>query len=363
MRIACLVLCLALPIGTQAFTLLTYNVKGNGVSNWSTNSLQVQAIGRVVSYLNADVITFNEIPQSKHWEMTNFVRAYLPGYFLATNSTTDGFIRSVIASRYPILRSQSWLGRSSLTNFGFNGVFTRDLFEAEIQFPGAPEPVHVFTTHLKCCSDTTSIQRRGAEGRAISNFFVNVFLPTNGYRPYVLTGDLNEDVERPYPTSQFAVQTMTSSPTGLRLTRPVNPFSGNETTWNSTAPSTRFDYVLPNGLLFSNLVSSDIFRSQLLPNPPAPLLNNDSTTASDHLAVRMVFNYPDPPLVVTAGISNQTLVLSWPTLAGRSYMVRATENFSDWTTVATNLVATESVTKFRVEIAGAGKRFRVERQR
>jgi hypothetical protein len=50
--------------------------------------------------LNADIITFNEIPRSKTYEMTNFVSVWLPGYYLATNSGTDNFIRSVVASRY-----------------------------------------------------------------------------------------------------------------------------------------------------------------------------------------------------------------------------------------------------------------------
>src|SRR5439155_16926032 len=70
------------------FSLLTYNVKGNGETNWTTNSTHVQAIGRVVQYLNPDIITFNEIPNSYYYEMANFVLAYLPGYYLGTNSGT-----------------------------------------------------------------------------------------------------------------------------------------------------------------------------------------------------------------------------------------------------------------------------------
>ena len=50
-----------------ALTVLTYNVAGNGATNWSTNSLQVQAIGRQVQNLQPDIITFNEIPSSYMW--------------------------------------------------------------------------------------------------------------------------------------------------------------------------------------------------------------------------------------------------------------------------------------------------------
>src|SRR5439155_4036767 len=91
------------PPVVGAFSLLTYNVKGNGSSDWSTNAPQVQAIGRQLMHLNPDIITFNEIPYTNAWQMTNWVAAFLPGYFLATNSVGDGFIRSVIASRFPIL--------------------------------------------------------------------------------------------------------------------------------------------------------------------------------------------------------------------------------------------------------------------
>jgi len=60
-------------------------------------------------------------------------------------------------------RSPSWLARSNLSKFGYSGVFTRDLFEAEIVLPDAAEPLHIFTTHLKCCEDSDSLQRRAAE--------------------------------------------------------------------------------------------------------------------------------------------------------------------------------------------------------
>jgi endonuclease/exonuclease/phosphatase family metal-dependent hydrolase len=339
-------LCLSVAWWAEALTLMTYNVKGNGVADWSTNSAQVQAIGRVVSHVNADVITFNEIPASKTWEMTNFVKVYLPGYHLATNSGTDNFIRSVIASRYPIVRSTSWLARSSLTNFGYDGLFTRDLFEAEIQVTGASEPLHVFTTHLKCCSDTASKQRRGAEARAISNFLATVFLPTYGTRPYVLTGDMNEDIERPYAGSQFAIETLTSAPTGLQLTRPVNSVTGDERTWSlqSLPLSIRFDYVMPCGLLYSNTVTSGLFRSDVLTNPPVPLLGTDAASASDHVPVVMRWSYPDPALVLHARASNGVVQVSWPSLVGRRFTVQGSGDCVSWTNVLTGVVATESNT-------------------
>src|SRR5439155_18352059 len=80
--------------------LLTYNANGNGASDWSTNSDQVQAIGRQMAFLRPDIIAMNEIPNTNTYQMTNSVNAFLPGYSLPTNSGTDGYIRSVVISRF-----------------------------------------------------------------------------------------------------------------------------------------------------------------------------------------------------------------------------------------------------------------------
>src|SRR5207247_509134 len=101
------------------FSILTYNTAGNGATNWSTNSPQVQAIGRQMSYLNPDVVTFQEIPFDYTYEMPNFVKAFLPGYHLATNSGSDSYIRSVIVSRFPITRSSKWLDGAQLEPWGY----------------------------------------------------------------------------------------------------------------------------------------------------------------------------------------------------------------------------------------------------
>ena len=86
-----------------AFSYLTYNAHGNGLTNWSTNLWHVQAIGRQMQYLDPDTITFNEIPATNNCtaQMADFMSAFRPGYYLVTNSADDGFIHSVILSRYP----------------------------------------------------------------------------------------------------------------------------------------------------------------------------------------------------------------------------------------------------------------------
>ena len=358
------------PTSAAGFSLLTYNVKGNGATDWSTNAPQVRAIGRQLQYLQPDIITFNEIPNGLVYQMTNWVPAFLPGYSLATNSGTDGFIRSVIASRFPITRSRSWLTHANLTAFGYSGVFTRDLFEAQIAVPDFPQPLHVFTTHLKATAQGTAqtdTNRRGAEASAISNFLVTVYMTTNSLHPYVLTGDLNEDIDRPgtnYNSSQ-PIQRLISNPTGLRLTTPVNPFSASELTLSIQGIlDVRFDYLLPCSLLFSNVASSQVFRTDLLPGPPPPLLASDDATASDHLPVLMVFNnpYEKPFRLLSANRTNSSVALTWEAVPGQPYQVETSSNLTTWIVLASNLTATGGLFTFTTNLAGDAQFFRVNRK-
>jgi len=189
--------------GTNRISFVTYNLKGNFASDWSTNALQVQAIARELQYLDADIVAMNEIPNGLRFEMTNWMTAFFPNYSLAISPGTDGAIRNGVMTRFLITRSNSWLTRSSLTNFGYDGVFTRDLFEAQIAVPGFPMPLHVFVAHLKSgTSSSDDAARRGAEALAISNFFVATFLASNIFHPYLMSGDMNEDVAVPATGSQ-----------------------------------------------------------------------------------------------------------------------------------------------------------------
>lgn len=324
-------------------SLLCYNILGHSATNWSLNLPRVQAIGRQLSYLQPDIVGLQEIPETYYTQMTNFISTYLPGYHLVIGLRTDGGERSGVASRFPIMRLQSWLARSNLTGFGYNGVFTRDLFEAQISVPGFAQPFHFFTTHLKAHPDEASSLRRAAEARAISNFFVTAYLTTNSLRPYVLVGDMNEDINRPRTYEQGAMQTLTSTPTGLRLTTPRNPVTNDERTWSiqNANLTIRFDYILPCGLLYSNILSSQIFRSDKV-NPPAPpLQSSDSATAADHLPIEMVFTNPyDAPYTIRGfSFANQIATIHWQSVLGGRYRVETSSNLASWTVVSSNLVA------------------------
>lgn len=359
-----ILLCLVLPLTAAkgwSIVLLTYNVAGNGVADWSTNSSQVQAIGRQMQYIQPDIITFQEIPFTNTWQMTDFVKVYLPGYYMATNSGTDGYIRSVILSRFPITRSRKWLDGVSLTNFGYNGNFTRDLFEAEINVPGFLQPLHVFTTHLKAGQDTNSIARRAAEASAISNYFVTVFLTTNSTRPYVLTGDLNEDV---YRTTNTAIPRIANQATGLVLITPRNPVTGDDRTISiRTRLFARYDYIMPCTLLCSNVIESYVFRTDILTNPVPPLTTNDSSLASDHLPVVVVFAnpYQAPFRLLSVTLTNSQTNLRWESVPGMKYSIEASSNLVVWTPFATNLVATGLTVSYTTNVNAPLQFYRVKR--
>ena len=352
-----------------AFSYLTYNAHGNGLTNWSTNMWHVQAIGRQMQYLNPDIITFNEIPVTNNCtaQMMDFVTAFRPGYYLVTNSMDDGYIRSVILSRYPIVASTSWLHGSDLTPYGYTGSgFTRDLFEAQISVPGFPQPLHVFAVHLKSAQDADSSAKRAAEAGAVSNFFATIYLPANGQQPYVLSGDMNEDILRPPVSNPQSIQRLISAPTGLQLTTAVNPLTGSERTWSiqdADGLTVRYDYILPCAMLFSNLVGGQVFRTDLLYPVPPNLYSNDNIIASDHLPVFMVFANPfnTPFRLLSIGVTNQLVSLTWESTSNRQYHVEISSNLMAWTPLATNLAATGADFTFTTNVPGDVKFFRVRR--
>jgi endonuclease/exonuclease/phosphatase family metal-dependent hydrolase len=367
---------------TAALRYLDYNVDGNSVSrtdptNWAVTAPQVQAIGREIMFLNPDIIAFNEIPSSYKFQMTNWVNAFMPGYFLATNSIGDGFIQNFVASRWPITRSQSWLSSSNLANFGYtNGSssFTRDLFEAQIAVPGFSQPLHVFVGHLKATTSggQDDADRRAAEASCISNFFVNVFLTgTNKLHPYILSGDMNEDIFRP-ETSDYVsgqpIQRLISPPTGLQFTSPTNPFTGaptNDMTESIRASklTVRFDYIMPSPLMFSNIVGSQIFRTDKLVPVPPNLNSNDDKTASDHLPVLMVFKnpYQNPFQLLSVVRGNLTVTLNWESVPGQQYTVESSPDLTTWTAFATNLMATNFTQTLNTNAPATVQFFRVRK--
>lgn len=348
----------------RTFTLLSWNVSGNGARDWSTNAAQVQAIGRILSWMAPDVITFQEIPFDQTHQMPHWVRAWLPGYALATNSGTDGYLRSVVASRFPIRRSVSWLDGAVLDAWGYVGTFTRDLFEVELAVPGFAQPVHIFTTHLKQGSTDPDLRRRAAEAAAISNFLVTAFLPAHAGRAYVLTGDLNEDVLAPPAGSRQPVARLVNPATGLRLLTPRAPGSTSEKTWSTRPPGLlyRLDYVLPCGLLYSNVVRTAVVRTATLQPLPPGLRRDDEIVASDHLALWVEFTPPfaQPFHLTSLAIEAGRYIVAWEAAAGFTYTLETSTNLRDWTVVVAGLTNTATL-QWEVPLIEPAAFFRVRR--
>ena len=360
---------LIVSVPPPGFSLLTYNVKGNGAPDWSTNALQIQAIARQLQYLQPDVITFNEIPFDLRHEMTNFIAAFLPDYHLVVSSGTDGSIVSAIASRHPITRASKWLDGIDLRSFGYSNAnnaldnFTRDLFEAQIAVPGFARPLHVFTTHLKATDGTNyfdNADKRAAEATAITNFFATNLFTLYPYDLYVLTGDMNAN-----DTNELCIQTLISPPTGLTLTNPRNPVTGSINTYSTTTanPASRLDYIFPGPLLFSNLKTSQVFRTDRLTPLPPNLNSNDCKVASDHLPVLMVFRNPyDKPFkLLSLTRTNPAVTLTWESVFGQPYQIEASSNLTTWTTLASNLVAAGTNYTFSTNLTDAWRFFRINR--
>ncbi len=350
----------------EAFTFLCWNTGGNGATDWSTNAPQVQAIGRILSHLRPDVISLQEIPFPHTGQLTNWLRAWLSGYQLATNSGTDGYLRSAVFSRHPIRRSTKWLDGARLEAWGYAGTFTRDLFEVELSIPGWAEPVHVFTVHFKSGSREEDLRRRSAEAAAVSNHLVTVFLPAHPGRPYLLAGDLNEDVLAPPAGSLKPVGRLVNPATGLRLLSPRAPGSTSEKTWSTRGPGLwyRYDYVLPGGLLFSNVVRAEVFRTATLQPLPPQLNRDDEVVASDHLPLWVEFGLPAPPPFRIVRVLHEPgrLTLAWEAHPTRVYALEVSEDTRAWQPVAEGLSTTAEVLTHTFEWVRSPALFRVRRE-
>lgn len=336
--------------GQTAATLALNNLTTNQSGNYSV--IVTNASGGTNSFAATLLVT----PVS--FAATNGAIRLLQ-YNVEGNGATDWtfgdtFIQSVIASRFPILNSASHLHTANLNPFGYTNSssqnadnFTRDLFEAQVAVPNWPLPLHVFVAHLKSTTSPPfqdSADKRAAEASAVSNYFATVFLAgTNAAHPYVLDGDMNEDAffpESNHYASGHPIQRLTAPPTGLQMTVPVNFFTHTDLTESIQGTlDTRFDYILPCGMLFSNIAAGEVFRTDLLTNFPSNLFSNDDKIASDHLPVLMVFKNPfnTPFKLLSITRTNQNLALAWESQNNRTFNIEASSNLSAWTSWATNL--------------------------
>jgi hypothetical protein len=177
---------------------------------------------------------------------------------------------------------------------------------------------------------------------------------------------MNEDILRPPPGNPQSIQRLIRAPTGLQLTTAVNPFTDSELTWSiqdADGLTKRYDYILPCAMLSSNIVSSQVFRTDLLSPVPPNLYSNDDKIASDHLPVFMVFGNPfnAPFRLLAIGRTNQIVSLQWESASNRSYNIEVSSNLAAWMPLATNLTATGADCTFTTNVPSEVKFFRVQR--
>jgi hypothetical protein len=153
----------------------------------------------------------------------------------------------------------------------------------------------------------------------------------------------------------------------LRMTTAVNPLTDSELTWSiqdtNSGPTVRYDYILPCAALGSNIVRSQVFRTDLLTPLPSNLYSNDDKIASDHLPVFMVFANPFnmPFRLLSLVMTNQTVLLTWESQSNRSYDVEVSSNLVTWAPLAAHLVATGAQAAFSTNVPDAAGFFRVYR--
>jgi len=159
-----------------------------------------------------------------------------------------------------------------------------------------------------------------------------------------------------------------SAPTGLQFTSPTNPFTGAPTndmteSIRDSRLTVRFDYIMPCPLMFSNIIGSQIFRTDKLFPVPPNLNSNDDKIASDHLPVLMVFKNPfqTPFQLLSVTRSNLSVALNWESVPGQQYTVESSSNLGSWTPFATNLMATGFTQTLNTNAPAAVQFFRVRK--
>ena len=131
-------------------------------------------------------------------------------------------------------------------------------------------------------------------------------------------------------TSQQPIERLTNG-TGLILTTPVNPFTLSPLTHSIQSTSgldRRYDYIFPNTLLFSNIQSSQVFRTDLLAPPPPNLYTNDDVVAFMEAVTEP--EAPDQTLEKLVGVYR---VLIPHKIAAYTYHLNGTSRITDAPTI------------------------------
>jgi len=280
----------------QTISVMQWNVHGNLGTAAAQSNAGAAAIGRILNFLQPDVLLINEVADgsvaTNTASLTQWVGANLPyvlngSFYVAVSTETSSIQRNAVVSRYPVLNPFTYADVTSSL---------RGMHSFQLQLDGTNR-LQIFHVHLKCCSDGSSCQEKQDEAQLFSDE-IAAWAATNS-APYLFAGDLNEDESNPecVLSSTYHPVTMLITNGGLAEFEPTT-LSGEYRTWSTApaAPSIRFDYILAalnrlspsSGFVFSTM---DWAAHGFYTNASAQNLVNDSQTASDHYAVLASYSF------------------------------------------------------------------------
>ncbi len=282
----------AVEVTIVSWNILTYDNPG---------SSEYEALVRIVEALDPDILLVQEANNASG--RSAFMSHFAPRYpYSFLGSPTNGHPRNQILSAYAL--SNTFQIFTADPN---GGSFERPTVRADVDVlplePGTE--LRVYSVHYKSGSTSRDKTLRLNQATDDSNDIVALITVDPDARVYY-AGDLNSDLGDPPLNKLLEPQTTLS-----RLSI-ANPHTGSQMTrWPS---GTRIDHVFYSATLSGDFLDQYIFDSYTIPSGllPPPVEQNDSRTASDHLALVTTIEIaeePPPPedfLINEAYVRHQT---------------------------------------------------------
>ena len=206
-----LVLVFAAALAAQTpIRIAAWNIQATGTAASTQWSRAVAILNRV----GPDLCAIEEITDaSEVAAFGTFAAATAFPYYAVSSisGTLSGNLYNGILSKHPIVFFDSHSAAEISGDPTANDI-TRDIFEAHVQVPGAASILGVFVLHLKSGAGGSNEFRRAIEIKRLNQVVLG-FQTQNPGAPYVVVGDLNEDVgDGPFGNSFATV------PSGMPVT-------------------------------------------------------------------------------------------------------------------------------------------------
>ncbi|KAA6183725.1 hypothetical protein F2Q65_14900 [Thiohalocapsa marina] len=204
-NLGCLLACAAtLAAADQPVRLATWNVETIG----EPGSDQYAAANSVLARLGADIVAIQEVASAADTTYVAQLAVDL-GYANVTVAPAGPFgsLRAAVLSDFPITTSGAW-SAADLSGDPDANDLTRYILAATVDVTGADDRLSVIVNHWKSGATNTDEYRRAIESTRIGQVVLNI---EDGTEPYIVTGDVNEDI-RDLPLTPTA---FTEIPTDL----------------------------------------------------------------------------------------------------------------------------------------------------